>query len=222
MGVKESNTDSNSLRLMRVKRLLVFSCLFLLVYAAMMALWPVWGKAYVKCYRIGAAVIFESSHAKRFVRLHPSEKAGTEMKISFHHRERLDRYGRPATLLMIRNDIHHGVYIYLAFTVALVTATPIPLKRRAWAVLWGMLLIHIFFVFRLSLLILHIFSSEPLSLLDLGAFWKKVLLVNTQVFTVNVIPSYVVAVFIWILISLRQKDWHRILMQKEAVSLCRD
>jgi len=212
MGDKKSHTGTKSFKLIQAKRLLVFSCLFMFVYAAMMTLWLVWGGAYTKFYRAGAAVIFDSIGSKCFVRFQPSEKVENEIKISFYHRGRLDKHGRPVPLMKISNDIHYGVYIYIAFIVALIVATPISLKRRAWAMFWGMILMHTFLVFRLAILILYIFSSGPLFLLVLSPFWKKVLIVNTQVFTINVAPGYIVAVFIWIFVSLRREDWSKIAM----------
>jgi hypothetical protein len=218
MGAKKSNTETNSFKLIQAKHLLVFFCLFILVYAAMMALWPVWGGIYVRCYRSGSSLIFDSTDSTCFVRFHMSKDSENEIKMSFHHRDRLDKHGRPATLLRISNDIHHGVYIYFAFIVALIAATPIPLKRKGWAMLWGVMLTHVFFVFRQTVLILYIFSSKPLSLLALSPFWKGVLLLHTQILTVNIAPGYIVIVFIWILVSWRREDWDRILMQKEGVS----
>lgn len=191
-----------------------FLCVFAVVYGLLMALWPVWRGVYSQLYSSAAALLFESPGSRAVVHFHRSRNTGDEVKITFYDRKRVDRLGRPIPLLRIAHDIRYGGYIYLAFLAALILATPIPWRRKAWALLWGLILMHVFMAVRLGILILHLLSSEQVSLLALNWFWKETLLLSVQVFTINILPGFVVAIVIWVLVSFRRGDWPGIMMQQ--------
>jgi len=188
---------------LRARRVLCFLGVFAVVYGVLMALWPAWGEVYSEFYTRGAAVVFESFGTRAAVRLHRSSDAGHEVKITFYDRKRVDGSGRPIPLLRVAHDIRYGGYIYLAFLVALIVATPVPRGRKVWALLCGMVLMHVFMLVRLGILILYLLASERVSLLSPNWFWRQVLVLSTQVFTVNVLPGFVVAIGIWALVTLR-------------------
>ncbi|MBN1511621.1 MAG: hypothetical protein JXB13_06375 [Phycisphaerae bacterium] len=186
--------------------------IFAVGYTLLMALWPVWGGVYSRFYRSAAAVLFASPGSRAIVHFHPSRDTGDEVKVTFCDQRRVDALGRPVPLLRIAHDVRYGDYIYLAFLAALILATPIPPRRRAWALLWGLVLMHVFMAFRLGILILYLLNSEQVALLSLNGFWRQALLLNIQVFTINILPGFVVAIFIWALVCFRRGDWARLVM----------
>lgn len=218
MGNATSNTGDAGFQLVWARRAISFLCVFAVVYGLLMALWPVWGGVYSRLYTGAAALLFESPGSRALVHFHQSSDTGDEVKITFYDRQRVDAVGRPVPLLRIAHDIRYGDYIYLAFMVAVIGATPIAWRRKGWALLWGLILMHVFMAFRLGILILYLLNSEQVALLALKAFSRQVLLLSTQVFTVNILPGFVVAILIWVLVSFRRGDWPAILMPPKTVS----
>ena len=82
-------------------------------------------------------------------------------------------------------------------------------------IVWGLILMHVFVVFKLAIMILNLFSSEPVSLLILNSFWKDVVVITNQVVVQHLTTGFIIAFFIWVLVSFRRQDWSKIVMQKE-------
>ena len=216
MGNAGSTADETGLTLIWTRKVVSFLCVCALVYALLMGLWLIGGAVYSRLYSAGANRLFGSFGARAVVYFSQSRDTGDEVKIAFYYRQRVDGHGRPIPLLRIAHDVHYGVYIYVAFMIALIVATPIPRRRRAWALFWGLIAIHAFMAFRLTLLIVQLLNSEQVALLALNWFWRPVLLLSVQVFTVNILPSFIVAIFIWALLSFRRGDWLAIIKQQGA------
>jgi hypothetical protein len=215
MGNTRSNGGKADFKLTWARRAGPFLCLFTVAYGLLMALWPVWGGAYARLYATGAAFLFESFGSRAIVAFsRPDDTHRDEVKITFYDRQRVDAHARPVPLLRIAHDVRYGVYIYVAFLTALVLATPIPWRRRGWALFGGLILIHAFMAFRLLLLVVQLLNSNEVALLPLPWFWGKVLLLSVQVFTINILPSFVVAIFIWILVSFRRANWPGIVLRQ--------
>jgi hypothetical protein len=189
------------------KRAIRFLSVFALVYGLLMALWAVWGASYCRLYRTGATPLLESFHGRAIVRFQPADNPRDEVRIAFYDRDSADSLGRLVPRQRIVHDVRCGDYIYTAFLVALVVATPISWSRRGRALLWGLLLIHLFMILRLAILIGYLLNTEPVALLALNWFWSRLLLMGTQVLTVNILPAFVVCILIWTLVALRREDW---------------
>ena len=214
MGNAASTVDETGLTLTWVKRVVSFLCVCAFVYALMMGLWWVWGGVYTRLYSTGANHLFGSFGSRALVDFIPSRDAVDEIKITFYDRQRIDRRVRPIPLMRIVHDVHYGVYIYVAFLVALIVATPVPRRRRAWALLWGLLVIHAFMAIRLALLTVQLLSSRQIGLLALARFWQYLLVWGEQVFVINILPSFVVVIVLWVLLSFRREDWSGIVMSQ--------
>jgi hypothetical protein len=103
-----------------------------------------------------------------------------------------------------------GGYIYIMFVVALIVATPISVKRKLWALLWGLILIHFFIVLKLAVRIVDIFNREPLGLFVIGPFWEMGFYF-LYFLMMNLTFGFVVSTFIWILVTFRREDWRRLI-----------
>ena len=212
MGNAGSTVGETGLTLIWTRKVVSFLCVCALVYALLMGLWLIWGAVYLKLYSASANLLFGSVGSRAVVYFSPSPDTGDEVKITFYDRQRVDRRGRPIPLMRIAHDVHYGVYIYVAFMIALIVATPVPRRRRAWALLWGLLAIHAFMAIRLALLIVQLLSSKQIGLLELTRFWQYLLVLGAQVFVINILPSFVVVIVLWVLLSFRRKDWPGIMM----------
>jgi hypothetical protein len=212
MGNAGSTVGQTGLTLIWTRKVLSFLCVCALVYALLMVLWLIWGAAYLKLYSAGANRLFGSFGSRAVVYFSPSPDTSDEVKITFYDRQRLDRYLRPIPLVRIAHDVRYGVYIYVAFLIALILAAPVPRRRRAWALLWGLIAVHAFMAIRLALLIAQLLNSKQIALLTLNRFWQHLLLLGAQVFVINILPSFVVVIVLWVLLSFRREDWPAIMM----------
>jgi hypothetical protein len=209
MGDTKSSTGAACVKLISPKGMTRFFCLFLLAFGLMMAPWPRVGRAYTRFYSAGASVLFGSFGSTGVVRFEPLSDSEYDMHVTLFNRARPGPGGGVARIQTRHNSRHAG-YMYVAFLTALILATPIPWKRKAWALFWGMILIHGFVALQLLLRISHAFNSKALSMFVLSPFCSRVLSTAHQAFAVNATFGFVVCVFVWILVSFRRRDWVKI------------
>ena len=91
-----------------------------------------------------------------------------------------------------------------ALTVALIVATPVPRRRRCWALLWGMLLIHSFVLFSVAVYIWN--ESTTVSLVTLSPFWKEIADALEYTLVTQMGVSFSIPVLIWIAVLFRRQD----------------
>jgi len=218
MGDAKSNTDATRFTVIQTKQVIGFFCIFVLVYCLLMFPWPGLRAAYSKLYRTGAAFLFKSFGSKGVIVFEKLNAGEFDTKIVFYSRDQVGSDGKMVPVAFIQHNSRRSGYIYVAFLSALILATPISWRRKGWALLWGMILIHIFIIFNLAVWLLYGFNKEPLSLIVLGPFCQRVLLGAIDVFIRNLTFGLVVCVFIWILVSFRREDWSRILARKKCLS----
>jgi len=213
MGNTKSISGSTCVRLITPKGIIRFFCLFMLVFGLLMALWPRLGRAYTKFYSAGAAFLYGSIGSTGTVTFEPLEDSEHDLHVTLYNRARLAPDGGIARIRTCHNSRHAG-YMYAAFLAALILATPIPARRKVWALFFGMILIHGLATIQLGLRIFHAFHNRPLSMFALSPFCRRVLSICNQAFAVNVTFGFVVCVFIWILVCFRRSDWARIISKK--------
>jgi len=175
-----------------------------------MAPWPGLRSVYLEFYKAGAVLVFKSFESIGVVRLDQPTDVEYDMKIVFYDRDQAGPDGKMVPVGFIHHNSRRTGYIYVAFLTGLILATPIPWRRKGWALFWGMILIHGFIIFNLAVWVLHGFNKESLSLLALNPFWQKALLLTVHMFIRNLTFGFIVCVFIWILVSFRRRDWVKI------------
>jgi hypothetical protein len=208
------------------KRIVSFLLWFALIYGLLTGLWFSWGEYYAKGFIIAGDTVFSSFGSKGIVRFFSfqSKTPQTEyhdVTILLANQETVDtpQNGKkvPVQWLFISSrDIGYTSTILL---IALILATPIRWLRKGWSLLGGMILIHVFIAFKLTILLLLVFStSEQVAVMSLSSFWQSVLKATYEIFIANLSVSYVVPVFIWILVTFRRSDWQRLeqMWQKNA------
>ena len=209
MGNTKSSSDAACVKLITPKGILRFFCLFLLAFGLLMVPWPRLGRAYTRFYSAGAAFLFGSFGSTGIVRFGLLSDSEHDINVTLYNRAQAGPDGKVPGI-RTRHSSRYAGYIYVAFLTALILATPIPWRRKGWALFWGIILIHGLVASTLALRIFHAFNNEPLSMFVLNPFCRRVLSITHQAVAVNVTFGFVVCVFVWILVSFRRRDWIKI------------
>lgn len=97
-----------------------------------------------------------------------------------------------------------------AWLLILVFAKPLLFRRKAWALLWGMLLLHAFLAFRVSIKLLEAGfadASKKYALFRPGEFGADVLQRLHQIFVEDPTVSFIIPTVIWFLVAFTRQDW---------------
>ncbi len=186
---------------------------FVLVYGLLTALWFSGGEYYAKALTAGGNLIssFWSQPTLRFQQIQPqhplalalAQQAGTREIEILWVKEKTEQW-----ILIISSA---DGYIPTALVLALILATPITWKRKGRSVLWGMMLVHVFFVFSQIILILFFFSYHQEQLVvTFSPFWQAVLSATVNIVIGDIWTLYVVPILIWILVTFRRSDWRMV------------
>ncbi len=192
-----------------------FSFRLVLVYVMLIIPWPGLEEAYATLFRAGGTFVFGSFGSEGVVRFLQSDLPDNSTRdtlIVFSTRKPL----HPNGYMRIKKTCtssRYGGYIPTILVIALILATPISWLRRAWTLLWGMGLVHTFIAFRLLVKIFYLLSGDPeVPLFVLNPFWETVLNFAYDIFVFRLGSSFVIPIFIWILVTFRREDW-KLLMQ---------
>jgi hypothetical protein len=174
-----------------------------LLYGIMAAPWPTVQRAYSAAYAGVANAVFGSFGSDGVVRFQRPASSDRPAALDLV----INRRGAPQVGRAPHDPILSG-YLAAVEVIALILATPVSWARRFKSLLWGMLLIHAFVWLRLELTILFWFSGDsPLALYDPGPFWFKLLASAFELISVSPTSTFVVPIFIWILVSFRKSDF---------------
>ena len=111
----------------------------------------------------------------------------------------------PATFGLVRTSSRYVAYGPTVMLIALILATPLAWRRKLWSLLFGLLLIHMFILMRVSLtaLVNGFAADKVYAIVHPGAFWGGVLSKTETLFSDDPTVSYVVPVCVWFLVTLR-------------------
>lgn len=178
-----------------------FFVLLALSYTLLMLLRPVLRPTYARLFRAGNEFLLGSFGRDGVVHFIATEKASDD------HDCRLilgNRRVRRTAWTEFSSDLG---YVPSGFLTALLIATPLPFRRKAWAWLWGMLLLHAVFAVTLALHITLVFSSNPrVALFSLPEFWQQPLIEAERLVLFMPFFRKVVATFVWVLVTFRSED----------------
>jgi hypothetical protein len=141
-------------------------------------------------------VLFDSKHEQ-----HGFSSLDTEMILG--NRSLADSSGS-GLAETVNLDTRSIGWMPTALTMALILATPVSWRQRAWALLWGLLLIHAFILFSLQVWIWD--ESPAVSLITLSPFWQTVLDDLEYTLLTQLGASFSVPILIWILVTIRRED----------------
>ena len=119
------------------------------------------------------------------------------------NRDRVDSDGQ-GLVEQVDLDTRSIGWIPTALVTALILATPVPWRRRGWALVWGLLLIHAFLLFSLQLWIWG--ESSALSLMRLPPFAQTILDDLEYTLVTQIGASFSVPILIWIFVTIRPEE----------------
>ncbi len=193
----------------RVRLVLVFFAYFVVVFGLLMIPWSGVRTAYASALR-GSANLFLSWLGPvgrcRFVP-HPGSTGAMDTNIELTNLRTRETSIRPRTI-----GSRHMGYIPTAFVAALMIATPVSLRRKTWALLWGLLAAHVFVMLRLAITVLRDFTLPgDMALFSPGPLTDTLIQIGFVVFAGTQIGGFIVPILIWAVVSFRRSDWENLM-----------
>ncbi len=98
-------------------------------------------------------------------------------------------------------------YLPTILFLALLIATPISIKRKLWAALWGLILVQLFILFKLYIKLLWTFNGrEWTEVVQLSGVWERLVSGLDYLFVQHIGTAVIIPVFIWIIVSFKKED----------------
>ena len=174
-----------------------------LICAVLLAPWPVVRDAYASAFRAAGELGIGSWVRSRDVRFLPSTSHDDyhDTAIVLVNRETGEFAEVPAI------SSRQWGYVPTVLIMGLVLATPIPRRRRAWALIWGVLLVNAFIILRLAVVVVYAFGLDhPARLYVVGSFSTLMLRNLVEVLSDSIVTCVGVPFPIWILVTFRRED----------------
>jgi hypothetical protein len=191
------------------RTIVVFLCSFVLVYGLLILPWPGWNRGYSRYLQALGRTVFVGNGDRRILRFSSGTglPGSLDTRITLANRDLLDHTGSGSARIL-QLDARGIGWVPTALLVALILATPIPWRRRGWALFWGLLSVHVFILFSLGIYIWD--ESTELSLVALTPFWKTVADGLEETLITQLGASFVVPALIWILVTFSRQDLDRL------------
>ena len=196
------------------KRIAGFFALSLVAFALLMAPWPGVQEAYGAGFRAVGNALFAWFGPAGTVHFGPISTVDPDRDMELLLRNRLN--GAEYTFT---GSARLQGYKPTAFVLALTLATPIPWRRRWWALLWVFLLVNVYVALRVVVFLLAAFSGDnSLALFTLGPFGKSALDYLHWVVVTSFAGWLILPLPIWAFVSLRREDWRTIVQGTQAAA----
>jgi hypothetical protein len=187
--------------------ILGFLIRFVVVFGLLILPWPGWNEFYGQGFRaIGNAVFArQDENCILYFEAHRQTRgfSAVDTRITIGNRHLMDSNGKGPVTLLELNTRFVG-WLPTALTIALIVATPVPWRRRWWALFWGVLLIHAFILFSVAVYIWN--ESTTVSLVTLSPLWKEIADALEYTLVVQMGASFSIPVLIWIAVLFRRQD----------------
>jgi hypothetical protein len=174
------------------------------LYALLIAPWPGLNSAYGRWFRWIGGTVFAGGD-RWFVKFEadPAEHPLLDTQITIADPGRANPSGRmPARILHL--DSRGIGWVPTALLTALTLATPIPWRRRAVALLVGLLLVQGFILGSVGSYLWS--ESAKLGLITPGPFWKAIADGLTETLIVQLGAGFAVPALIWLVVCFRIED----------------
>ena len=198
---------------MLAKTILRFLFIFSLVYAVLIIPQTNLGKTYAKFIRSEGTALFGSFGNKGIVRFEANLEKKNKWEyrnklflLNRQHLEKAQKSGSEYQMAKVYSSWYYN-YLFVALLIALIAATPMTMKRKMWAILVGLLLIHVYINFGLFIMLVFKFNSHPyLEVVNLSNFWEGVIDFIYPIVMVNPGTGIFISVIIWLVVSFRKND----------------
>ncbi len=188
--------------MLRVKAGVGFAVRLLLFYGLFVLPRPLIGPYYAAFLREGANGLVGPAREGLVIRFRPMEtdSRGRDVQLLVQQSGSTRFWTTPISSRM------QG-YLPTAEVLALILATPVPWKRRIRAAVAGMLVVHVFIALRIYSAIAYSLNTAKLGFFsDFTPFWRDVVFKIDEVLTTVPSTTFVVPVFIWIIVMFRRAD----------------
>jgi hypothetical protein len=205
---------------MRTRRPIArFIGMFAVLYGLLIAPWPGINKAYGSYFMAFGRVAFSELRGHRILRFEAAEPSPhpVDVKITMANVEKLDAQGRGHARILFLDSRSVG-WVPTALVLALILATPVPWARRAWALFWGLLLVHGYIAFAVACYVWN--ESSDLNLVALTPFWKEVVSGLEETLVTQLGASFVVPFLIWLVVAFRPRDFAAVRDARQGAGSC--
>ncbi len=212
------------------KSLLRFLLLLALIATVLLVPWPGVARGYAALFRAGSNTVFVrfwfwSEGSVRFLDLHAPDPflevdratLGTlpkslEIPPATHVLDTLmvlRNRNTPAHFGLLRISSRLIAYWPTAWLTALILAKPMSWRRKGRAFLWGMVCLHVFIAFRLTVKLAAdgFGAAKVYALFVPGEFWGDLLRRVEEVVVENPTATFVIPTFIWFLVAFTWEEW---------------
>ncbi|MFQ5592196.1 MAG: hypothetical protein ACE5HE_13620 [Phycisphaerae bacterium] len=174
-------------------------------YLAFLAVWPVIGNWYADTYRSTGTMVFRNFPPHGTVFIAPLDKPTKLLDSEL-------RLGNDKTMAIRKQSFsarYHG-YAPTRLMLSLILASPVPWERRIWAVIFGLLLIHVWIMFELALMVFDGYTGDhAAAMYTFSPGVMKGVAFVARVATETIVPRYVIPGVMWIVVTFRRGDWDR-------------
>jgi hypothetical protein len=180
-----------------------FLARLLLIYGALAALWLIADGAYRTGFCAAGNVLFGSFGAggSATFQASPANKSDLDVEMILRSQRAPGSEGRAPI------SSYYVGYVPMISLLALVAATPINWRRRAQAMCFGVLLVHIFAWVYLACVLLHHFNEEtPIRVFHLSSVIGNLVGFIRLGVAPSVFYCLVPSVIAWILVTFRRED----------------
>ena len=188
---------------MRVRRPIArFVLLAVLVFSALSLSWPWIGSTYGSLFRSTAGFVFRQYGGVGEFRFRPLavSRKDADTQVAFLN------YARAMEGTVEISSRHLG-FVMTVQVLALVLATPIPIRRRLWAMVCSLIVVNFVIGFRIVVGLAGWFCGESAwALWNPTPFQWEILVGMFHVVLESMAFQYVVPIFIWILVTFRRED----------------
>jgi hypothetical protein len=172
-----------------------FAVKFLFIYGTLAASWPLCGRAYAFFLRESGMVLFEAVGPHDHVRILADTAPDGTTDTALFVRDAAAGQGMRAETSSWQIGFQPTSVL-----VALVLATPVSMRRRVWALLAGLVMVHAFVLTRLGTIVI----LTPLVLPH--TFWMQAFRFSATNFVLSYPLSCFAPVLIWIAVTMRRED----------------
>ena len=178
----------------------------ILIYGLLIIPWPGFNATYGRYFRALGGLAFAHESGPHLLRFEPVPEAPQhplDTRLLLADRAQLDASGRGPVQYVALDSRGIG-WVPTALLLALILATPLPWRRRVWALLVGLMAVHGLILISLATAICS--GSMAMSPEASGPFWRQVVGGLEETLITQMGAGLVVPVLIWVLVALRKRD----------------
>lgn len=192
--------------MLRKKTLMLFLLIAVIIYGFLSVPLTVFDEAYGSFYRKVAGTWFSTFRETGFVQFHKIDDPA-QSQVYIGNKTQIDAQGHFNSPLCYIGTRRLGYYPTILL-ISLVLASPVPWKRKLFALVTGLILLMLLIIFVLWIILLWNCEAAPwLQLTDFTSTGKKLLTFAYDFFVSSFNALSIFVVVIWLLVTFRVEDF---------------